>query len=190
MQTIKNGHVSTEAQNELLDVLGDLFELNIPVPIQILELDVKEIEHKKSGNFIARINEKRLSYIDDYDRLIKSAKEEFNHAFGSLDQFQKHDLFLNLCLQVINQKQKFPICIAAKEFYDHIEVLFTEKDRPNIKKIIENFIEEESIIRDIAQIKSGPIRRKKIEEHFSENRCKGARERLDEIMIVNALYEN
>lgn len=178
-----------EQTNELLRQIGVLFELNCPIPGQILELDLEEIEDPELAAYLEKVILTLGSEpgINDSTKIIH---EEFNKVFAEADQFQKHEHFLNLCLLAIKKDPNSPNSVVGEDFFQHIEKLFQPNDQKKIKLIVEQFIREEKIIRKIATTKNRKQRSKKIIENFPENRRNGATELLDEFMMMNSFREN
>ncbi|NRA47241.1 MAG: hypothetical protein HRU09_20005 [Oligoflexales bacterium] len=171
----------------LLDNMGNLFELGFPVPGKILELKLESIEDEELAQYLEKII-LHTGGGANHEDTARFAQDEFKKTLGGLDQFQKHEHILNLCLQVVSKNMEFPYRISGNDFFALIKHLFDQTHHPRLKLIIDQLIKEEQVIRKIAEVEEGDLRDKAIRENFPENRKKGAKELLNEIMILNALF--
>ena len=190
-QPLPQNHDTDDEINSLLKVMGELFEIGIPFPEQILELNLESIEDEEIASYLEKII-LHIGAGKNTDEVVLSSSElaklEFKRTLHDLDQLQKHECFLNLCLQIVIKKLDPSLQISGYDFFDHIKNLFSEEDRPKLKAIVDQLIKEEEIIRNIAMLKDGANRSQKIIKNFPANRRKGALELLSEVMVLNALY--
>lgn len=174
-----------------LELFSEVFEIEFTLPEQLLHANLPDPEGEEDILRVIAYTIKEISLHHSSDEtLIDLAKDRLASSLEGLDQFQKHEIVLMLCSQLVDEPESGEGGSQTAALTKSILALFPEPEKFKVYAIINQLNQDVKSVREISEITHDDLRAQQIAERFPENRRRGASAQIESIIAMNQLIKD